>query len=297
MLSTRRAAFSLVELLVVIAIIAILIGLLLPAVQKVREAAARTKCGNNLKQIGLAVHNYESTFGCLPPNGSWVTAASQTNFGGVPYSVHARILPYIEQGALYQQVDLNISAASQPAVVGQRIPTYFCPSDPNERLSTTNPPTFPTTYGAALGDWFGENWNTAQFGNGGFPGVSWPNEQGVRLLDITDGLSTTVGFAEVKAFGPLLIRPSNPPPAPPPATPSDVLALGGAFTTETAHATWAEGFFPFTGLTFVFPPNTAVSYFNSADGRTYDVDWGEARLLFTPPSLPAATTQAGSTDC
>src|SRR5437660_10732167 len=104
-----RKGFSLIELLVVIAIIAILIGLLLPAVQKVREAAARSRCMNNLKQIGLAVHNFEATTGYLPPAGCWATAKSSASFNVESYSILARILPYVEQNSLYQQVDLTKS--------------------------------------------------------------------------------------------------------------------------------------------------------------------------------------------
>jgi prepilin-type N-terminal cleavage/methylation domain-containing protein len=270
----RRPAFSLVELLVVIAIIAVLIGLLLPAVQKVREAAARTKCMNNLKQIGLACHNYHDTNGCLPPNGSWTTALSPTTFGGIPYSVHARILPFIEQAALFQQVNLSASALSQPAVIAQRIPIYLCPSDPNDHASLGNPPSYPTSYGAGSGDWLIANWYTGQFGNGVFPGVSWPNERGVRLLDITDGSSTTVGFAEVRTFGALLIHAPNLVSAPPPVTPSDVLALAGSFTAAGSHVSWAEAFGLYNGVTFTFPPNTPVLYTSVVDGQNYDVDWG-----------------------
>src|SRR5262245_22446048 len=124
-----RRAFTLIELLVVIAIIAILIGLLLPAVQKVREAAARIKCANNIKQIGLALHIYETIAQNYPPGGVYPAGVVSNDV----YSIQARLLPFIEQGNLYAQIDLNAVPATQLNVIGQRIAIYLCPSETKDR--------------------------------------------------------------------------------------------------------------------------------------------------------------------
>jgi len=123
----RKSAFTLIELLVVIAIIAILIGLLLPAVQKVREAAARMKCTNQLKQIGIAVHSYNDASKQLPPD---CTQASAPIKG----ALHFHILPYMEQGNLYKQANND-----SWNVVKTVLPIYMCPSDPSRETvpSTT----------------------------------------------------------------------------------------------------------------------------------------------------------------
>ena len=211
MFRTRKhqpAGFTLIELLVVIAIIGVLVSLLLPAVQKVREAANRSQCQNNLKQLGLALQNYHDANNCFPPGD--LTGAGAPNHGWI-----VRILPNIELDNLYRMYNLNVSwsdasndstdPAVNPRQLNQfRIKIIQCPSAPARRSGSNN--RGPTDYSAInitnhAGDDYTPYTSTQQFANSGvLANVSVPkpggDATGYRIADVLDGTSNTILVAE-----------------------------------------------------------------------------------------------------
>jgi prepilin-type N-terminal cleavage/methylation domain-containing protein/prepilin-type processing-associated H-X9-DG protein len=216
----RRRGFTLIELLVVIAIIGILIALLLPAVQKIRDAAARIQCQNNLKQMGLAFHNYENANSFFPPAYTVVLSTPGSTSWGT------YLLPYLEQDPLYRQYDRNggISSAQNLAVISTPVKIFQCPAAPQANRTYTDGPVpgsaFVSTWGATPISWTasagdytattGVRENTlnacwAGGGGGDRDGVLEATPQatpgapftGTRVLAITDGTSNTILVGEL----------------------------------------------------------------------------------------------------
>jgi prepilin-type N-terminal cleavage/methylation domain-containing protein/prepilin-type processing-associated H-X9-DG protein len=205
--NNKRRGFTLIELLVVVAIIAVLLGLLLPAVQKVREAAARAKCLNNLKQLGVALHGFHDAHGKFPPGQvkgalpEWGIPVAGLNHGWAPF-----ILPWIEEQNLYSTYQWNLFSADQAnqPLMSRPLKLFQCPSAPEQNRYYTAPPFSPAPDGkkAACGDYaptLGVNPVLATMGLIGpaadYPGVLVP-EQWTCLSQITDGTSNTIMITE-----------------------------------------------------------------------------------------------------
>ncbi len=302
-MNRARHAFTLVELLVVIAIIGVLIGMLLPAVQMVREAARRTACANNLRQLALAVHNYESAHRRFPTSALFpefeadgVTPLSDSSSLS-PWSVQSQLLPFLEQVNLSDNINYRVgySVHAPITVDGQtrrissfRIPTYLCPSEANDRPRGDEH--YPLSYAGNAGTWFVYAPVTGAVGDGVFhPG------QHLAMQGVIDGTSQTLMFSEVKAYNPYF-RNANLGMTPPVTEPSDLVSLGGEFKPDSGHTEWVDGRVHQTGFTTTFVPNTAVTY-SAPDGKTYDIDWtnhqeGKGGRIDTVPTFAAVTSRS-----
>jgi prepilin-type N-terminal cleavage/methylation domain-containing protein/prepilin-type processing-associated H-X9-DG protein len=217
---TRRGAFTLIELLVVIAIIGVLVGLLLPAVQKIRETAARMKCTNNLKQIGLALHNYHDSQNGFPPgyiDGNNDPNSTPDNDVGPGWGWAALMLPYLEQGNVANQINfkLPVGMGVNAQISQLSLAIYQCPSDPYQQPFPVYDSSFSTPITTlAHGNYVGCNgWEECFWGAGGNPqpgpgddglagiygaggvGLFWRNSR-TKVASVTDGLSNTIVVGE-----------------------------------------------------------------------------------------------------
>jgi prepilin-type N-terminal cleavage/methylation domain-containing protein/prepilin-type processing-associated H-X9-DG protein len=287
--------FTLIELLVVIAIISVLIALLLPAVQAAREAARRIQCTNNLKQLGLGLHNYESVAGTFPlmvaMSGSGNTI---TWWGG--WGVSPRILPFMEQGSTFNSINFSLAynTPQNTTVAMLSVATLLCPSDQNTQVRNPGLPTQSgvTSYAWSYGDWYIWGGFGSQQGRNAFT----PNTSR-RVAEFTDGLSNTVVGSEVKASFPLLkctaITVNNVNAIPSPYADPAVVApeyKAASCPIGVSHGTWYDGNTNSTGFTTAWPPNK-VTLSPLSTGMT-DVDLGGTPLVNGGPNFAAITVRS-----
>ena len=297
--SARKPGFTLIELLVVIAIIAILIGLLLPAVQKVRAAAARMKCSNNLKQIGLAMHNYHSAQGVLPAGGDVLG-----------FSAHAYLLPYLEQDNLFKTINFTVvpTAAANAGPLGTTVPGFLCPADP---LAQAPPGQGGNNY---VWTYSSDILFRSSTGTGPFVFSTAPTVTAFRLTDITDGTSGTAAFCERQKgdFNNALVSLNtdlfNAAGAGSPTTPDQANSLCNGFTPTTPgtqfrsdygtqwlhalHYTMYQHVGPPNAKGCAFPPSNSSMSANSAHTNGVNVLLCDGSVRFVTDSVGLPTWRA-----
>jgi prepilin-type N-terminal cleavage/methylation domain-containing protein/prepilin-type processing-associated H-X9-DG protein len=284
----HRHGFTLIELLVVIAIIAVLVGLLVPAVQKAREAASGASCRNNLKQIGLALHNYHNRFGLFPPGYISQTKPDGTD-GGPGWSWASQILDDIEQGTLQRQIDFTKGIPmTPPALCTQLVVIYHCPSD-----LIVSPFTVRGNNGQMLqvaqSDYvamFGDGPILATQAGGVGDGVFYRNSQ-TRIADITDGTSNTILVGERCSDLALATWTASIPGATvPPRAPGVVAPAGQSPVLVLGHTgTAAAPSLPNTTL-------TDVAAFRSRHPGGVHFLFGDGSVHLLSPSLAASVWMA-----
>jgi prepilin-type N-terminal cleavage/methylation domain-containing protein len=267
---SNRQGFTLVELLVVIAIIGILIALLLPAVQAARESARRSQCHNNLKQFGVAIHNYHDVFKCLPASdsGVWNASGSLTN---TDISEHARLLPYMEQTNVFQLINFTVkwNDPLNTVACASRVKTFICPSDATLSVpGTYGPNNYYGNQGAQIlyGGVPPTNPANSNFGMPPADGIFFTNSF-LPFADVLDGLSNTAAFAE-KVTGDFNNGLSTPKsdtfqPGTYPATPDQALAQCRTMDVtnlalqgySNVGGPWLEAYHSTTYYYHIAPPN------------------------------------------
>ncbi|MFM9059475.1 MAG: DUF1559 domain-containing protein [Planctomycetaceae bacterium] len=292
--TARPTAFTLVELLVVIAIVAALLGLLLPAVQSAREAARRTQCQVNMRQLALAAWNHESAKGFFPPS-----ALAVSGSGLAPWSGQACLLPFLEGDSLFKRIDfskpygdpVNKDAFPPNGVAALRVDVLVCPSEPNARPVLDGSGAakhFPLNYGLNVGAYLVYDPATRAEGSGAFTPFTRR-----KAAAFSDGTTKTLALAEVKAFTPRSQDFAGMP-ASAPASPGEIAALmgGGTWSADGGHTEWVCGRALHVGFTTNFPPQTVVPY--ERDGTTYDVDICSIRESVSLPGPTRAVVTSRS---
>jgi prepilin-type N-terminal cleavage/methylation domain-containing protein/prepilin-type processing-associated H-X9-DG protein len=301
----RRSAFTLIELLVVIAIIAVLVGLLVPAVQKVRGAAAKIQCANNLHQIGLALHNYHGDKNYFPPSRTEPTS----------FSAHALLLPYLEQDPVYKTIDFGSpwNSPSNALATSTTIKTFLCPADPRDVPAGWAGNNYRANEGTVPVNGYGDS--DPEGVNAGMPppnGGFFTNSK-YKFASIKDGTSTTAAFSEhmVGDFSNAVSTPDGDTyrPGTYPATADDAVTQCYSIDlTNLAYqgrsdvgAPWIRGYHSTTtyyhitppgGLSCMFPPNRIATGANSGHQNGVNVLMFDGSVHFVSYGIDLATWRA-----